>query len=376
MHRICCFCERWESGGIESFLNNILLRMDLSHIEVDIVAACIEKSVFTKELKAKGVRFIELSGKLRSIENYRLFRKLLRERKYDVAHFNLYQGLALYYVWVAKQLKVPMRIAHSHNTALRRSIAQQLKLYVHHMTKEIFSGCATDLWACSEKAAAFLFSSRALRRHQCHIIPNGIVTERFQFNPVGREYVRRELWVQNYTVIGNVGRLCYQKNQSFLLDVLCHLRESGDQYRLLLVGEGEDAPVLRAKAEKLGISDAVLFLGVSQNVEHLYWAMDIFAFPSLFEGLGIVAVEAQAASLPVICSEHIPSEAYLTPLMKKVSLEAGAAGWAKAIRQLTESVGYGETRAEGHCHQIVRDAGYDVQDVTLLIQEYYCGGSE
>lgn len=123
-------CESWESGGIESFLHNILLRMDLTGLEVDIVAAQLKDSVFTQALREHGVRFRELSGSQRNLpENHRRFAALLWERRYDVVHLNIFQGMSLYYAHLAKRAGVPVRIAHSHNTDLRQSLTRPLKLW-------------------------------------------------------------------------------------------------------------------------------------------------------------------------------------------------------------------------------------------------------
>lgn len=331
MRRICCFCESWESGGIESFLNNILLKMDLSQIQVDIVASELRESVFTPRLKQCGVDFIELSGKLRSAENYRLFRELLKKKNYDVIHFNLYQGMSLYYVQMAKNLGVPVRIAHSHNSALRKSRGRWLKQILHNGGKLLWTSAATDLWACSGIAADFLFNKKALSQKEYTFIPNGIEVERFRFDPVKRYSVRAELGLTDEFVIGNVGRLCYQKNQSFLLDVFYEFLKQCPDSRLLLVGEGEDREKLKEKAERLSVSDKVIFYGTTNNTESLLSAFDVFAFPSLFEGLGIVAIEAQASGLPILCSENVPKEVNLTQLVRVVPIINGVQQWADEL---------------------------------------------
>jgi len=362
LRRICCFCESWESGGIESFLNNVLMRMDTTGLEIDIVAASIKDSVFTSGLKAKGIRFIELSGRLRNPTNYHLFRTLLQERHYDVIHFNLFQGLSLRYVQIAKSEGVPVRIAHSHNTALRKSFGRRAKLLLHSIGSRLYSPAATEFWACSEPAAKFLFSKPQLDKKGYTFISNGIETERFRFNADVRKQVRAELGLTDAFVIGHVGRLCYQKNQSFLLDVLAELVKQRPESRLLLVGEGEDEAALREKAERLGVVDNVVFYGVTKRVERLFWAMDIFVFPSRFEGLGIVAVEAQAAGLPVVCSEFVPLEAKVSNDICTVPLDVAA--WADAL--LLEV----KARAPAAA-QAVRKTGFDASSVADRIQSVY-----
>ena len=181
--RVCCCCESWESGGIESFLTNVLLRMDRTGLEVDIVAAELRESVFTEQLREAGVRFYELSGSLNRIaRNSRLLQGIFEERKYDVFHLHAYQALSFRYLRQAKRCGIPVRIAHSHNTALRKSRGRWLKLRVHQAARFFLTGSATHLWACSKQAAEFLFSSKTLREKGYRFIPNGIEVERFRFN--------------------------------------------------------------------------------------------------------------------------------------------------------------------------------------------------
>ena len=364
--RICCFCEKWESGGIESFLHNVIMEMDMSQLEIDIAAAQICESVFTSDLKEKGVGFYELSGSQRKLgQNHKMFRRLLKERQYDVVHLHIFQGLSLYYAYLAKKAGVKVRIAHGHNSALRRSRTRWLKLALHNMAKSLLAENATDYWACSRLAAEFMFPRDVVERYE--FIPNGIDIEKFRFNDEVRKKVRKDLGIEGKLVIGNVGRLCYQKNQENLIEVFANLQSERPERVLLLVGEGEMKAELQQQVEKLGIADKVLFYGVTDKVEQLLWAMDIFVFPSRFEGLGIVAVEAQAAGLPVICSDGVPNEAVVSDLVEKVDLRSGVDSWVESIL---------------HCqidadrlavHEQVQKSGFAVADVADRIEKVYLG---
>ncbi len=364
--RVCCFCERWESGGIESFLCNVLLHMDLTGLEVDIVAAQMQDSVFTRPLKDRGVRFYELSGRQNRVpENHRLFRKLLEERRYDVVHLHIFHGLSLWYGRLARRAGVPVRIAHSHNTALRKSRTRPLKLLVHHISRKLFTRCATDLWACSGSAAEFMFPDNALKSRGFQFIPNGIDTDRFRFDADVREKVRGELGVRDKYVIGNIGRLCYQKNQSFLLDIFAEVLRRKPESVLLLTGEGPDRPALEEKAKRLGIAGSVIFYGTSDRVEQLLWAMDVFVMPSRFEGLPVTGVEAQASGVPCLFSDAITEDCRIAETVKLLSLSAPAAEWADFALQ-GNSCG---NRAGGA--SVVRQAGFDVEDVAGETERFY-----
>lgn len=326
--KVCCFCEQWKSGGIESFLHGLLLSIDTSKYEIDIVAADIEKSIFTSDMEKIGVHFEELSGKLRSPKNYMLFRRLLRRRRYDVIHFNLFQGLSLYYIQIAKEEGVPKRIAHAHGAGLRNSLMKPIKMVLHSIGRKLWVGAATDYWACSRDAARFLFPSFF---ETVHVIPNGIDAEKFRFSKEKRETIRTELKLRENYVVGNVGRLSSEKNQFFLLYVLAELIKERPTSRLLLVGDGEEKTKLRKTAKRLGISEYVIFYGWSGRVEFLLSAMDVFAFPSRKEGFGISCIEAQASGLSVVCSPGIPEEVRSSPCVRTVPLSAGVQVWAKAL---------------------------------------------
>lgn len=368
MRRVCLLCETWESGGIEAFLSNVIHRMDRSGLELDIVAAKLGESVFTAPLRACGVQFFALSGSLRSVgENHRRFQALLKERGYGAVHLNAYQALSLAYLRIAKEAGVPVRIAHSHNTQLRRSAARLFKLGVHYWARERYADAATRLLACSRPAAEFVFPKSALAEKGFRFIPNGIEVERFRFNPAVRERVRRELGWENQFIIGHIGRLCYQKNQRFLLDMFAEVCKRRPESRLLLVGEGEDRFRLSAHADRLGIAEQVMFYGTTAQIERLYWAMDVFVFPSRFEGLGIAAVEAQAAGLPTICSEKVPQEALATEGVRRLALSAGAGAWAETALQ----AGGAADRSCGAAQ--VAAAGFDVQAVAELLRVLWMG---
>ncbi len=363
--KVCCFCESWESGGIESFLSNVFCRMNPEKVQIDLVCAEIRSSIFTQTMEEHGIRFCELSGNQRNLpKNYKCFRKLLKEQQYDVFHLNAFQGLSLYYLRLAKEVGIPVRIAHSHNTALRSSRTRALKQLIHELAKEHFTKDATDLWACSSIAAEFLFSAPEIYKFQW--IPNGIETERFRFNKVEREIVRQQLGLTNAFVIGNIGRLCEQKNQTFLLDVFNEAVKQNPQARLLLIGEGEQEAALKKKAKRLGIADKTIFYGVSKQPEKLLWAMDIFVFPSLFEGLGIAVIEAQVAGLSTICSNFVPAEAIATPLAWRVDLAEGADAWAEKI------LAFRCTEACEYQMELLRQ-GYEIRDVVQKIEKVYCG---
>lgn len=365
--KVCCFCQTWESGGIEAFLCQIIEHMDLSQMQVDLVVCAMRESIFTRPMQELGVRFHQLSGSTRDVSgNHRRFRELIRREQYDVIHFNLFESLSLSFVRLAREEGVPCRIVHSHNTALRKSKTRWMKMILHRMGRSRYSMDATRLWACSGEAARFLFTPQAMERLPYRFIPNGIELERFACSPQMRSQMREQLHMEDAFVVGHIGRLCQQKNQMFLLEVLAALLEREPKAVLLLVGEGEDRKALEERAQQLGVAEYVIFYGTTPHPEQLMCAMDVFAFPSLFEGLGIVAIEAQANGLPLVCSQHVPQEAFVTPTAEQLTLEAGAKAWATKLLERRDQ--------RGDYLDCLRKAGFAVEDVAHLVQQTYLEG--
>ena len=330
---------------------------------IDVVVSELRDSIFTLPLQKRGIRFLCLSGSSRRpVKNWSLFRRLLRENRYDVIYLNAFQALSLRYALLAKRAGVPVRVLHSHNTGLRPHILRPLKMRIHSFARRLYGGVGTAYFACSPEAASFLFPAKVLRERSVCVLFNGIDTERFRFRPEQRKALRGKLGLEDRFIVGNVGRLCDQKNQLFLLDVLKALLPLRPDGCLLLIGEGEQRAALERRAVELGIRDRVILFGVTDRPEEMLWAMDAFLFPSRFEGLGIAAVEAQCAGLPMLCSEHVPQKALVTGLCRRLPLVDGPEAWAEAAAELSVPESRGEYAAE------IRDAGFDVETVSQTLR--------
>lgn len=358
--RVLCMSEKWESGGIEAFLTTLYEAMDLSDIELDLVTCQYEPGIYDGRLADLGLKVQVLSGSIKQWEeNLRQFSALLGRGAYDVVHLNLYEGMALLFARAAKRVGVPRVIVHSHNTDLHPGLLRVPKLMVHRACVAALGGYADVRWAPSEAAARFLFGNRAWTQ-----VKNGIQVERFAFDPLAREALRSRLDLgEKALVVGCVGRLCAQKNQSFLLRVLANLPDAA----LVLPGEGEDEAELRAEAEQLGVASRVRFLGALEDVAPLYSALDVLAMPSLFEGLGIVAVEAQAAGLPVVASPAVPPEARAVEgLFETVLL--GEREWAARLGEMRPCA---DERATHSFVDDVRSQGYAIDRTASLVKRAY-----
>lgn len=192
----------------------------------------------------------------------------------------------------------------------------------------------TERFACSEYAGKWLFGRDA----NFTVIPNAIELEKFHFDPVIRQETRKELGVaDDMFLIGHVGRFMPQKNQAFLVDVLAELLKQEPNTMLAFVGDGPDRSDVQQHAQELGISDHILFLGQRTDVNHLYQAFDVFCLPSRYEGLGMVAIEAQVAGCPCVLSDQVPHEADISEKTSFISLE-NRSSWTLTLLNISSQI--------------------------------------
>ncbi len=364
--RVLLFCEKWESGGVEAFLTSLIEAWEPGAVQVSLAACKVQAGPYDARLRACGVTPRVLGTSIRQVRsNLRAFRALLAEGRFDVVHLNVYEALALVFAREAKRAGVGRVVVHSHNDDLRPSATRAVKLAVHRACRACLGGAADVRLAPSQQAGRFMFGGRPFT-----VVRNGIDPSRFAFDAQARADKRRELGLsEGQLALGCVGRLCEQKNQLFLLDVLACLHKVGRTDACLLLvgiddGDGSYEARLRARAEDLGVSASVVFCGSTSDVVPFYQAMDVLCMPSTFEALGIVAVEAQAAGLPVLASPRVPAEAAAGGVFSRLLLDA--ASWADAACVATipdaDRVGGPER---------VRACGYDMAHTAAQVLQAY-----
>ena len=258
---------------------------------------------------------------------------------------------------------MPVRIAHAHSAlAERRSI--KVRLYEAVMRFMILT-CATDDVACGVKAGERLYGRRRFQKNG-KLILNGIDTQGFAFNAERRVAFRKELGLDGRFLIGHAGHLAAVKNQGFLLELMPEiLKERPDAY-LLLLGEGDDRPMLERKIRELGLEEYVRMTGNVRNVPDYLNAMDAFALPSLYEGMPLSIVEVQSNGLPCVISDRVPKDVFLTELIQPLPLENKAA-WVRAICAAKRE------HSEEYAARLMK-SGFDVQTAMEKIYEIYEGG--
>ena len=305
MIRILQCVNDMHRAGLETMLMNYYRNIDRTKIQFDFLTHRPYRSDYDDEIEKMGGK-VYYAPRLypQNYPNYfKWMKNFFKEHpEYKIVHSHI-DTMSYLPLLAAKKAGVPIRIAHSHNTSLDRDFKYLLKQYFRW---QINSVCTHRL-ACGEEAGKFLFGNRSFK-----VIPNAIDAEKFYFNEELRNKKREELGIKSEFVVGHVGRLSYQKNHKFLIEIFKELLNKEPESLLLLVGVGEKEQEIRNQVENLGIDDKVRFLGNRSDVNELYQAMDVFVMPSFFEGIPVVGVEAQFANLPCIFSDKVPREVRFT----------------------------------------------------------------
>ncbi len=363
--RVLYYLERWSSGGIEAFITNVLVSTHASGNApgADIVAHCVEESIFTEKLAEIGVRIFELSGSLRAPKNAKLFRRFIRERKYTAIHFNVFHGLGLKFAQIARKEGADVRIVHCHGAGLGDGFAAKIKTALSRIGVSLWLREATKRIACSDAAGKFLFGNKDFT-----VIPNGINSERFAFSEEKRIIIRSKLSLGDSTVVGHIGRFSSEKNHEFLLRSFAKAKNFIPDSKLLLLGEGELLDDMRSLAIELGIERDVVFQGAVSHPEDYLCAMDVFMLPSVFEGFGIAAIEAQASGLPVILSDGVPRSVAISDKAIFLPLDSEEE-WARSAKTLAER------KSDRHgAEKAIHEHGFDVSETAKKINRLYSNG--
>ena len=309
---------KWVGGGVESVIMNYYRHLDHSKIQFDFICDEDSTRIPYDEIKKLGGR-VFLVPKYQNLSKYlKALEKLFKENQYRIVHSNI-NTLSVFSLYAAKKAGVPIRISHSHSTSNPKEWKRNL---IKNTLRPFSKRYATDYFACSELAGRYLFGNKTFDRGEVKIIHNAIDIDKFRFDEVVRKKLRKEFGIKNSTiVIGHVGRFVQQKNHTFLVDVFKEYHKKNPDSKLLLVGSGPLEDEIKKKVERLDLEDSVLFLGQRDDINKLYSVMDVFCLPSLYEGLPVVGIEAQATGLPTIFSNRISKEVIVSSYAKIVSIQ-------------------------------------------------------
>ena len=342
--------------GISSVIVNYLSHMDKHGLEFTFLAQPSIDAQFKAILESLGTVIVipdrkqDTSGYIKGLNG------ILKRRKFDVIHIHGNSGTMAIEAFLARIHRVKRIIVHAHNTHSDHPV-------INRMLSPLMKALSTDLLACSVGAGKFLY------RKGFTVLSNAIDVQRFSFQPQVRDECRKDLGLaENTFVIGHVGYFLEVKNQSFLVDVFAEYYQADRDARLLLVGTGPDLEKIKRKAAECGVADAVIFAGQRSDVERLYCAMDVFAFPSLWEGLPLTLVEAQVSGLPCIVSANVTKDVACTNNVIYKSVSDGAKLWAESIEKLKRDP---SSRKNNLLAKALEEKGFDINRESSKLRVIY-----
>lgn len=349
-----------DRGGLETMLMNYFRKIDRSKVQFDFLVHRLNRGHYDDEIERLGGEIYRLPP-IRP-GRYKQYFKALDDffsthSDYDIVHSHINENSS-FVLRAAKKANIQCRIVHSHLSDVTFDIKTPFRLFARMMMQDY----PTHYFACSYHAAKWMFGSKVKDKPPI-VLPNAVDVERFQFDPDVRSRLRTELKGENQFIIGHVGRFEKQKNHEFLIDIFYEIKKRKSNSMLVLVGEGILQKRVEQKVKQLGLEKDVKFLGVRKDIPELMQAFDVFLFPSLFEGLPVVLVEAQAAGLRSIVSNTITKEVDLTGAVDFISLKKGAVAWAEAVLSIS-------SERINTKPQLV-EKGYDTRTMAMWLMDYY-----
>lgn len=355
--RVAQVVGKMVGGGVEAVVMNYYRHIDRSKVQFDFLVDSDSTLVPLEEIESLGGRVFEIPPYQHVVEYQKELQRLFKQEGWRIVHSHV-NALSVFPLRAAKRASIPVRIAHSHSTSGKGEYSKNAMKWVLRHFANIYP---TARAACSERAGRWLFGEK----YDFTLFYNAIDLERFKYDAGKRKRTRDELGIENDTfVIGHMGRFMAQKNHSFLITAFAKFLKFEPNSLLLLAGNGDHIGQIEDLATKLGVADRVRFLGYRSDSDCLYQAFDCFALPSLYEGLPLVAVEAQCSGLHCLLSTAITREVALTEGVEFLDIDS-ADEWVKAFLTCSKD----RTRNDA---PISLFTAYNTEDAALHLQNYYC----
>lgn len=348
-------------GGAEKVARDIALYALPGQYEFHYVVFGDEVGAYESQLQEQGCAIFHMAMPADSYPRFlKVLWRLMKTHQYDIVHaHNMFN--CGWTMLVAACAGVPVRVAHSHSALDDGNSI--VKLVYEAVMRFLILTCATDLVACGIKAGHRLFGRKAYER-RVNLILNGIDVRAFAFNSSSRAAIRNQLHAADRFILGHAGHLMEVKNQAFLLDLMPLILKRRPDVLLLLLGAGEDRPMLEKKIRDMSLEDHVIMTGNVTNVADYLSAMDVFVFPSLYEGLPLSILEVQANGLPCVISDSVPEDVFVTDLLHPVSLKAPKEQWIEAILNA-------QRRNSDTYNRLLQQSDYTVEKAMAKIYRVY-----
>jgi len=303
--RIAQVIGKWVGGGVEAVVMNYYRNIDHKKIQFDFICDNDSTNIPYDEIEQLGGKVILIPPYQKPLSYHRELKKVLEDGEYKIVHSHI-NALSVFSLFAAKRAKIPVRIAHSHSTTNKKEWKKNL---LKQILKPFSKMYATDYLCCSELAGRWLFGDKIYDEGKVYLLNNAIDLDKFTYNEKVKKAKRKELGLKDdQIVIGHIGRFVAQKNHTFLIEIFNEIHNKEKNAILLLAGQGPLMEETKEKVDSLGLTDSVKFLGQRSDANELYQAFDVFLLPSLYEGLPVVGVEAQAAGLLCVLSNDMTKE--------------------------------------------------------------------
>lgn len=360
--RIAQIIGKWVGGGVESVVMNYYRNIDRSKIQFDFICDNDSTNIPYEEIEQLGGKVILIPPYQKVFKYQKELRKVLKEGNYKIVHSHI-NTLSVFPLYAAKKVGIPVRIAHSHSTTNKKEWKKNILKQVLRPFSKVF---ATHYFACTEHAGRWLFGNKEYDNGNVYLLNNAIDLNKFKYNEKKRKEKRKELSISDDTlVIGHIGRFMKQKNHEFLIEIFNEIHKKNKNSVLLLAGQGPLVDEMKQKVEELKMLNSVVFLGQRDDAAELYQAFDVFMLPSLYEGLGIVLIEAQCAGVPSFASTEVPEIAKVSNILDFIDLNTSKEMWADIILQSIKD--YERKNYLKDCQK----CGYDIKiEVKKLENEY------
>lgn len=348
--------------GISDVILNYIENINHKRFQVDVLAGDQYAKENLKRLKACGGKFWCVRGRDRNILLYMIrAARIIRKEGYEIVHVHGNSAMIIPELLAAQWGGVSIRITHAHNVTCNHP-------YLNKIAEPLFFSLYTDALACSEEAGKWMF-----KNHPFEVINNGVDVSKYTFCAKNRKMVRDNLKIKDEILVGHIGCFNEQKNQSRLIDIFYKMAKSSQNIKLLFIGDGEKRAEAESLVQKYNLTDKVIFCGRCQQVGNVLSAMDIFVFPSLFEGFGLALLEAQISGLICIASNCVPRKANVTEKVKYLALSDSDDAWKENICAEYDNIGTiedREARSNFAC-KMVMDQCYGIKDITRKLESLY-----
>ena len=365
MKKVLVFGITDNPGGVESVIMNYYRNIDRKKIQFDFLCNT-EVVAYEDEIKKLGGTIYRITARSKNRKKYKTELDAFfqaHSNEYSTIWVNVCSLANIDYLKYAKKYGIKNRIIHSHNSQNMDSI---LRGILHKINKLLIEKYATDFWSCGEEAGRWFYNKRIMTGNKYLLVNNAIDAKKFEYNEKIREDYRNQMGLNDKVVFGSIGRFHFQKNQTFVIKVFNEILKEKKNAVLLLIGQGEDEEKIKQMVKDLDIEKNVKFLGIRDDVDKIMQAMDVLLFPSRFEGLPLVLVEAEASKLLIFASDIITKKVKFNNRMIYLSLDKDEKYWCEKVMNNINKIELRKSNISD-----IDENNFNIINETVKIEKYF-----